>query len=62
MPYDPHIDVVQILAATYALLENANFPANDSEALANLKKTIRDAIAEIQLATPAIALTEKHQA
>ncbi len=62
MVYDPHIDVVQILAATHSLLENAKFPANDSEALTNLKKAIKDAIAEIQLATPAIAMTEKHQA
>lgn len=62
MAYDPHIDVVQILAAMHSLLENAKFPANDSEALVHLKKAIRDAITEIQLATPAVAMTEKHQA
>ncbi len=62
MAYDSHIDVVQILAATHSLLENAKFPANDSEVLAHLKKAIRDAITEIQLATPAVATTEEHQA
>lgn len=53
MSYVPHVDVLQILRATLSLLENTDFLSKESDSVVNLKRCLRDAIAEIHLTTPA---------
>jgi len=53
MPYEPQVDVLQVLKATLSLLEYTDFPTKGSEAVASLKRCLREAIAEIHLATSA---------
>ena len=47
---DTTLNVVQLLQATLSILENEQYCAKDSEAIANLKKCLPSAIAEIEAA------------
>ena len=48
MPYDCQTDMVQILRATLAVLENSEYKGKDSKAVAELTFCLRDAIPKLE--------------
>lgn len=51
MPYDCHVDIEQILAATLSLLEHAAYEGKDTEAVAELKQCLRETISTVAAIT-----------
>ena len=50
MPNNSAVNLVQILKATLAILENTDYPANDSKEVADLMKCLESGIAVIEAA------------
>ena len=50
MTNDSTLNLIQILQATFTILENTDYPAKDSKEVADLMKCLQSAIAEIESA------------
>ena len=53
------LNLIQILHATLTILENTDYPANDSQEVADLKLCLEKAITKIEAALLQVSATER---
>ena len=53
------LNLIQILRATLTILENTEYPANDSKEVADLERCLESAIATIEAALLQTSATER---